>query len=139
MYKSSQQTKKNERKCYILINTSRFWSKIINVPKIIVSFLNGRMNRFRSCKCIPLAIYSWLILAICDHVRLFFTVLWFYVPKCWVNFVPYWLGIAWKGTSMHNTIDFICLLGVDGSIMIADGKVPPCSHWFLEAYAILEG
>lgn len=40
---------------------------------------------------------------------------------------------------MHNTIDFICLLGVDGSIMIADGKVPPCSHWFLEAYAILEG
>lgn len=40
---------------------------------------------------------------------------------------------------MHDTIDLICLLGVDGSIMIADGKVAPCFHWFLEAYATLEG
>ena len=40
---------------------------------------------------------------------------------------------------MHNAIDSICLVGVDGSIMIADGKMPPYSHWFLEAYATLEG
>lgn len=33
----------------------------------------------------------------------------------------------------------LCLLGVDGSIMVADGKVRPCFHWFWEAYATLEG
>lgn len=36
-------------------------------------------------------------------------------------------------------VSLVCLLGVDGSIMVADGQVRPCFHWFLEAYATLEG
>lgn len=31
------------------------------------------------------------------------------------------------------------ILGVDGSIMIADGKPRPCFHCFLEGFASLEG
>lgn len=30
-------------------------------------------------------------------------------------------------------------LGVDGSIMVADGKVQPYLHWFWEEYATLAG
>lgn len=44
-----------------------------------------------------------------------------------------------ESSFMLVQVYLLCLLGVDGSIMVADGKVRPCFRWFWEAYATLEG
>ncbi|KAG5517286.1 hypothetical protein RHGRI_037890 [Rhododendron griersonianum] len=55
---------------------------------------------------------------------------------CWSYiFIHYALLVAYVARSSDILTDF---LGVDGSIMIADGNLQPCSHYFWEAFATLE-
>ncbi|KAE9462087.1 hypothetical protein C3L33_05996, partial [Rhododendron williamsianum] len=62
---------------------------------------------------------------------------------CWSYiFIHYALLVAYVARSSDILTDFLgiplYLSCVDGSIMIADGNLQPCSHYFWEAFATLE-